>query len=635
MIDGNSSVPERATLKQLGLRACGTCVKAKVKCVPNPQQNRRCSRCQRLDKPCEPAASSRKKRTQPQNVMQLEKKLDDLVNLLIRPKHQDGIEQAQTTMSKPASATSLTSIKQAHQAPELAEPDSDPQPGLESNQPKTRLSPVIATPQFKRSHFDLPNQEGAFLLLEFRTSMAPQFPFVVIPQEATSESLRNERPMLWKAIVTAASCLNPSRQEVMGWEIMEELTTRLLLKAEKSLDLLQALLIHIAWYHYHSVINPQFVNLIGLAKSLAANLGLHRPRLCSVMKEPRPDPVKGDQEFSIKAGDAGSSDLNSKTLEEWRAMAGVFFLGVVTYTSLKKTDPLPFTPHLKECCERLIRFQEYESDKLLVQLVAIQHISLKFSAIFNETGDYTGSSKISPRIFIKSMQGELDNFKRNLSFELQHHPCILCYYQSVEIRLYEIGLSYSASNDEEMTYRIGILYSFLMAVKTFLSTHFSHSYPLTAARAHITMMQSEYAIRMGIKLLRQPATDGWDSDHARNILDFPSVIEMAVSKIESLIRVRSRSREQPSRGDVFARYLNNLKCVKDWSQSLETSSGELKGSSGAGFRQLDEAPERQDLDLVYPEGQSFSDGILTAINSDNLLWDVLNGPVDYWMAFES
>jgi hypothetical protein len=102
-------------------------------------------------------------------------------------------------------------------------------------------------PRTNGSHFDLPNQEGAFLLLEFRTSMARQFPFAVIPPNATSESLRTERPMLWKAILTAASCLKPSRQVAMGQELIEEFSTRLLLNGEKSLDLLQALPIHIAW----------------------------------------------------------------------------------------------------------------------------------------------------------------------------------------------------------------------------------------------------------------------------------------------------------------------------------------------------------------------------------------------------
>ena len=82
--------------------------------------------------------------------------------------------------------------------------------------------------------------------------MAPQFSFVAIPPEATSDSLRTERPMLWKAILTAAYCLKPSRQEAMGLELVEEFSTRLLLKGEKSLDLLQSLLIYLAWLATHS-----------------------------------------------------------------------------------------------------------------------------------------------------------------------------------------------------------------------------------------------------------------------------------------------------------------------------------------------------------------------------------------------
>ena len=66
-------------------------------------------------------------------------------------------------------------------------------------------------------------------------------------------------------------------------------------------------------------------------------------------------------------------------------------------------------------------FREYESDKLLVQFVEIQRISLKISSIFNELNDYPGTSGLPLRMFMKSMQGELDNFKRNLPFELQHH----------------------------------------------------------------------------------------------------------------------------------------------------------------------------------------------------------------------
>lgn len=93
----------------------------------------------------------------------------------------------------------------------------------------------------------LSRQDAAFLLLEYRTTMSHHFPFVVIPPDTTSDTLRHGRPMLWKAVMTAASYHKSIRQEAMGWKLMEEFSTRLLMRAEKSLDLLQALLVHLCW----------------------------------------------------------------------------------------------------------------------------------------------------------------------------------------------------------------------------------------------------------------------------------------------------------------------------------------------------------------------------------------------------
>jgi hypothetical protein len=100
------------------------------------------------------------------------------------------------------------------------------------------------------SCFGLQPLEATLLLLEYRTLMAPQFPFVVVPPDISSESLHRERPMLWGAVVTAASYHDPVRQEALGWKLMEEFSSRLLIKAEKSLDLLQGLLVHLSWYLY-------------------------------------------------------------------------------------------------------------------------------------------------------------------------------------------------------------------------------------------------------------------------------------------------------------------------------------------------------------------------------------------------
>lgn len=94
-------------------------------------------------------------------------------------------------------------------------------------------------------------QEAEMLLLEFRTNMTEQFPFVVVHPDRTAQSLHCERPLLWKAIMVAALHRNSDRQMAVGAKLMENLTTRLLFKAEKSLDILQALLIFIAWYGFN------------------------------------------------------------------------------------------------------------------------------------------------------------------------------------------------------------------------------------------------------------------------------------------------------------------------------------------------------------------------------------------------
>lgn len=98
------------------------------------------------------------------------------------------------------------------------------------------------------SHLEPEEQEAETLLLEFKENMTEQFPFVVIHPNSTSKSLHHERPVLWKSIMVAASHQDSDRQMALGANLMEDITTRLLIKAEKSLDLLQALLIFIAWY---------------------------------------------------------------------------------------------------------------------------------------------------------------------------------------------------------------------------------------------------------------------------------------------------------------------------------------------------------------------------------------------------
>ena len=112
---------------------------------------------------------------------------------------------------------------------------------------------TIAVTSPKPSQLEPDEHEAEFLLCEFKTNLAEQFPFVVLRLDSTSQSLQHEKPLLWKAIMVASSHRTSDRQMALGANLMEDLTVRLLLKAERSLDLLQALLILIAWYDFSAL----------------------------------------------------------------------------------------------------------------------------------------------------------------------------------------------------------------------------------------------------------------------------------------------------------------------------------------------------------------------------------------------
>jgi hypothetical protein len=77
--------------------------------------------------------------------------------------------------------------------------------------------------------------------------MAPTFPFVHIPVEATVPSLSRSSPFLLLAILTTASIRDQPLYLQMDYEFRRVLGLKVIVERQKSLDFLQGLLIYIAW----------------------------------------------------------------------------------------------------------------------------------------------------------------------------------------------------------------------------------------------------------------------------------------------------------------------------------------------------------------------------------------------------
>lgn len=81
----------------------------------------------------------------------------------------------------------------------------------------------------------------------FRVYMAENIPFVIVDCRTTVQELRRDRPFLLKAIIITASYTQIDRQTRLGKEFIQELSQRMLMEGEKSLDLLQGLLVYVGW----------------------------------------------------------------------------------------------------------------------------------------------------------------------------------------------------------------------------------------------------------------------------------------------------------------------------------------------------------------------------------------------------
>ena len=131
-------------------------------------------------------------------------------------------------------------------------------------------------------------EETEAILVSFRDLFSTQFPFVVVSPEKSIQELRRESPFLLHAMVAVGVYTNPQLQRQLGEEIRQQLGTRLVIGAEKSLDLLQGLLVYAAWYHYFlDRERPQIFLVVQLCINLVHELHLDKRHKAASLDEKR------------------------------------------------------------------------------------------------------------------------------------------------------------------------------------------------------------------------------------------------------------------------------------------------------------------------------------------------------------
>ncbi|KAI2615771.1 hypothetical protein GGS26DRAFT_456513 [Hypomontagnella submonticulosa] len=457
-------------------RACEACRGLKVKCEPDPANpDGPCKRCAKAGRNCVVTQPTRKRQKKTDSrVAELEKKIDALTASL------------QASRGAPSGATAHPPPSEDHQAygfshgptardwgappPRENQPQPAPEPEKRSFVPPPVMagqkrkfseakedSPVgaSASPAPPKSSAGLEPQpdiidrgiitmsDAAAFFTRYTEDMAPHLPAVVFPESTTAAEVRKTKPILFLAVMAAASSEVPKLQRQLVREIMQIFAEHIVISGRKSLELVQALLVSVIWYyppeHFEELKFYQFVHL---AAVMSIDIGLGRkqynPKSRLVpytwrdhpfRKQPLPDPT---------------------SVEARRTWLAVYFLASNVSMALHRPNLVRWQAFMTECMDILESSpQAAPTDKYLCHLVWTHRLAEDVGMQF---------SMDDPSVFVniteQKVQYALRGFERDLAKysdsipKAEKRPSLILGFHVLNLYMHEIALHVDKSPEE-------------------------------------------------------------------------------------------------------------------------------------------------------------------------------------------
>ncbi|KAF3384741.1 hypothetical protein F1880_001719 [Penicillium rolfsii] len=431
--------------------ACEKCRVLKVKCIrtgegqPCTKSNIQCI----YPEPRQPARVS--KRAKPR-LVDLESKLTNIIGLLSRSSAPLGGVQfpSGTDLEPPAipGCSSALSDQPAEWTSQEYLPHSEGSEGPQSSTNHTITDSALEYPWDLSTTIDaawVTNLGVGPVILDhlldrFR-SMASYFPFVRLTSACTAASMAKDRPFLLLAAVAAASSKYCHLQDALIRQLKESLSQRIIIAGEKDLDLLQGLLVHLAWFHFHFVPgSQQAFQYLQIAISMVIDLRLDQVAA---------DLVKTQMELS-----------DPYDREACRAYLGCYCMSVIIALSWVKPNNLRFHKDMLQCAMMLQQQPEFETDLLIYPMLKV----LQFTEEVYET--HQSEDLHSPLLYIHAERFTtwLEEWWSSLSTDLRNKVLLVNGYYTAKIRIQEMGLIYSYGQKKPPS-------SVLQEGSTILSTH--------------------------------------------------------------------------------------------------------------------------------------------------------------------
>jgi hypothetical protein len=386
--------------------------------------------------------------------------------------------------------------------------------GTNPDNANAQLTPPAATPVDLQSlGISLP--EAEILLDRYKRLMSPGMPFVPLPVNTTARHLYTQKPVLLQAITVVAFFHDLPRQRELVKHLTRSLSERILMNNEKSVDILQAILVFVTWYHPHLFQAQQITNLLHLAIAMTIDLGLNRPpQQCGDFRQATNKAVHGPS----------CTDQKVASLEEHRVLAGCFYITSMIATSFKKIDAMPWTNYMENALRIIEQRAEYESDAFLVQMTRVQHLMEEL------TSNETPSAPV--QMYIKTFKFDLERLQENSACKDSNNMLLRMQHLISEVMIWELSLiDIQEKQSTPLRSHLDELYSLVKAIRAFIDVYFS-----LPDSQYLTVPFSFYAqfAHTFIVLIKLASLDveGWDMRAVNAELNFSEVLEQSAARFE-------------------------------------------------------------------------------------------------------
>jgi hypothetical protein len=309
------------------------------------------------------------------------------------------------------------------------------------------------------------------LVSYYKLNLYPQYPQVYIP--CSADELRDTRPTLFLAVLAAgAESEDVGLANALDNEVLQEYANRSVVQSEKSVELVQALLISAVWYLPPNKFGQlKYYEYIHMAATMAADIGittrpskLNRSRFAAKHGVPTPpmhpseDFANPDLSMSVRASQESEGTGN---IECRRTFLACYAICVGVSISLRRPAMMRVTSYTRECLDYLENSPHAAPcDHLLVAWTRLWIIGeeIGMALSYDDPGDTASLLDTTTQLMVTAFEKRLTEWKSHYT-NTEFPPCLKIMYYTLRLFLHELALHIDHSpEDFKAPYQMGVIH---------------------------------------------------------------------------------------------------------------------------------------------------------------------------------